>query len=126
MFALNQLAKAYETEIEIAPVAESPSSKVLKMAAELPASAPELEREALRVEALLEQIEEAESEEGTEMLDQLAEIFENQVEAIYGLLNAEEQEDIDWSRELLVKSHSMMSDLEERLESAQDTQPLFA
>ena len=125
MLAMNQLAKAYEYEVEV-PVTESPSEKVLRLAMELPASAPELEREALRVEALLESMEEPATEEGAAMLDQLAEIFESQIEAIYGLLNAEVQEDYDWSCEVLVQTHSLLSHLEEQVESAQETQPLFA
>ena len=125
MLAMNQLAQAYETSVEVAP-AESPSEKGLRLARDLPASAPELEREALRVERLLEQMEEPVTEEGAELLDQLAEIFENQIDAIYGLLNAEVQDDFDWSCAMLVQTHSQLSDLEERLENAQETQPLFA
>lgn len=125
MLAMNQLAQAYETSVEVTP-AESPSEKVLRLAMDLPASAPELEREALRVERLLEQMEEPATEEGAELLDQLAEIFENQIDAIYGLLNAEVQDDFDWSCAMLVQTHSQLSDLEERLENTQETQPLFA
>jgi hypothetical protein len=124
MLAMRQLAQAYEYEVET-PV-ESPSEKVLRLAMELPASAVELEAEALRVETLLENMEEPASDEGALMLDQLAEIFENQIEAIYGLLNAEEQEDYDWSCAVLVQTHSLLASLEERLDDAQETQPLFA
>ena len=126
MLAMNQLAQAYQTEVELAPEVESPSEKVLRLAMELPASAPELEREALRVESLLEQMEDPATEEGAQMLDQLAEIFENQIEAIYGLLNAEVQEDYDWSCAMLVQTHSQLSSLEEQVEATQETQPLFA
>ena len=34
--------------------------------------------------------------------------------------------DFDWSCAMLVQTHSQLSDLEERLENAQETQPLFA
>lgn len=124
MLVMKQLAQAYEYEVETP--AESPSEKVLRLAMELPASAAELEAEALRVETLLENMEEPASDEGALMLDQLAEIFENQIEAIYGLLNAEEQEDYDWSCAVLVQTHSLLASLEERLDDAQETQPLFA
>ena len=124
MLEMMKLAQAFEAEVT--PVVESPSEKVLRLALELPASAPELEREALRVEALLEQMEEPATEEGAELLEQLAEIFESQLEAIYGLLNAEVQEDYDWSCGLLVETQALLLDLEERVESAQDAQPLFA
>ena len=124
MLVMKQLAQAYEYEVETP--AESPSEKVLRLAMELPASAAELEAEALRVETLLENMEEPASDEGALMLDQLAGIFENQIEAIYGLLNAEEQEDYDWSCAVLVQTHSLLASLEERLDDAQETQPLFA
>jgi hypothetical protein len=124
MLAMNQFAQNYEYEVEVA--VESPSEKVLRLAMELPDSAPELEREALRVEALLENMEEAATDEGAGMLDQLAEIFENQIEAIYVLLNAEVQEDYDWSCGVLVQTHQLLSNLEAQVDDAQETQPLFA
>lgn len=126
MLAMNQLAQAYQTEIELAPAPESPSEKVLRLAMELPQSAPQLEQEALRVEALLEEMEEPMTEEGADFLNCLAEIFENQIEAIYGLLSAEEPEDYDWCCQVLLQTHAQLEDLEDALEEAQGAQPLFA
>jgi hypothetical protein len=124
MLALQKLAQAYDSQPVEAP--ESPSEKVLRLALELPASRPALEREAMRLENLLDQMEEPVTDFGAELLGQLADIFDNQIEAIYGLLEAEGQDDFDWSCAILLQTHSQLSQLEDRLESAQESQPLFA
>lgn len=125
MLALTQLAEMYETAVEMEQEPEGPSERVLRLAQSLPHSAPELEQEALRVERLLEGLREPLTEDGAELWQELVDIFENQIEAIVGLLNAEAPEDVEWSCELLVQTHTQLEALEERLAEVREEQPLF-
>jgi len=125
MLALQKLAHTYESTAVVDQPRESPSEKVLRLALDLPANREQLESEALRVEKLLDGMKEPLTEEGAEIMDQLAEIFETQVHGIYGLLDAEYEEEFQEACHLLVCTDQMLIDLEGKLESHSHNQPMF-
>jgi len=106
-------------------VEESPVEKVLGLAQQLPASRPQLESEAARLEGLLDNLQAPVSQVGGELMSQLVEVLEGQLDGIYGLLDGDE-EVFHQSLELLVQCDGQLRQLEDQLESLREQVPLMA
>lgn len=108
-----------------APPEPGPVEKVLCLAQELPASRPQLESEAARLEGLLDSLEEPVSEVGGTLMNQLVELLEGQLDGIYGLLDGDEDV-FQESLALLVQCDSQLRHLEQQLEDLREQVPLLA
>ena len=89
LMMMKRLAQMQEP-VQEQPV-ESPAEKVLRLALELPASRPQLESEAARLEGLLDSLQAPVSEQGGQLMAQLVEVMEGQLDGIYGLLDGDEE-----------------------------------
>ncbi len=104
---------------------ESPAEKVLRLALELPASRPQLEDEALRLEGLLANLAAPGSELGGQLMDCLFEVLEGQLDGIYGLLDGDDEQ-FHASLTLLVECDRRLNQLEDQLEELREELPLVA
>ena len=107
----------------------SPAERVLMLAEELPNSRPQLYQEAERMEALLESLEDPESDFGAELTEILEEVSMLQLEGVLGLLEYDECGDcelLEESLELLLESNQSLQELENSLERAREDMPLVA
>lgn len=111
----------YYTE-EVTLQTESPVEKVLRLALELPATRPELEAEALRVEALLDGLQAPASPLGEELMVQLVDLLESQLDGIYGLLDGDDEQ-FQASLTLLVECDARLQSLESQVEEWRDEVP---
>lgn len=128
MMTLEKFAEIQDI-VQEKPVAQSPAERVLVLAESLPASRPALEREALKVERLIEGLEEPASEAGQEWTGQLYDAMVALYDGIYGLLDYDECEDpelLEESLDLLQQSHSWLEDLEDLVEKNRQDIPLVA
>mgnify|MGYP000055888782 CR=1 FL=1 len=105
---------------------ETAPEKVLRLALNLPHSQPELEREAERIERLLENLSQPFTTEGEELQNQLADSMELLVDGIFGLIEAETEADFDLACQAVLQSHGLVQDLQERLAQADESMPLVA
>ena len=87
MFATQNLQNAYQMNNEMSQQSrETAPERVLRLALDLPNNDPELEKEAERIELLLENLSQPLTETGAELQDQLAYAMESLLEGIFLLL----------------------------------------
>ena len=126
MFPMQNLALMQEmSHQEEAPPVEGPAEKILRLAMEMPATRPQLEREASRVEGLLDNLQAPVSEMGGHLMAGLVEVLEGQLDGIYGLLDGGE-ELFEQSLALLVESDGRLRALENDMEELREQAPLVA
>ena len=111
------------------PVVESPAEKVLKLADQLPATRNQLIDEAERVERLLREMPEAESETGNELAGFLVEALGAHLDSILGLLEYDETGDeglLEESLALIVEAARVFDEVEAAATQAREEVPLVA
>lgn len=125
MFTMQKLAMFQEVPAEAVCAPESPAEKVLRLALELPASRPQLECEAARLERMLDNLSTPVSQTGSQLMAQLAQLLEGQLDGIYGILDGDE-ESLQHSLELLVECDRQLFELEQQLDGLREELPLVA
>ena len=105
---------------------ETAPEKVLRLALELPATQPELEREAFRIEQLLDNLTSPITPVGEELQCALADAMELLLDGIYVLIQAEIQEDFDQGCAAVLQCHATVQDLQERLAEMEEEVVLVA
>lgn len=125
MLMMQRLAQMQLPVVEEASPEESPVEKVLRLAEQLPASQPQLENEAARLEGLLDTLQAPVSELGGQLMAQLVEVMEGQLEGIYGLLDGD-QDTVQHSLALLVQCDGQLRHLEMQMDGLREQVPLMA
>ena len=121
-------ANLFALQPEAAAPAPNPAEKVLSWAQDLDANFPQLEREAQRVEQLLETLTEPVSDTGASLMKALVEVFEMQLDGIYGLLDFHQSGDdelLQQSLQSLLGSDARLQRLEWELAEVQEAVPLL-
>jgi len=116
------------TVTEVATV-ETPAEKVLRLAKELPATRPQLESEAVRLEDLLNSLNQPATEVGNQLMVTLVEVLEAQLDGVYGLLDydlTQDEELLQQSLSLLLDSDARLRQLENSLDEVREELPLVA
>ena len=103
-----------------------PVEKILELALALPESAELLELEALRLERVLDSVQDPVLGGGEELVEQFVEIAEYQIEGIFGILDAQNEEDFEESCRILLMSDSKLQHLECQLQQIDETVVLCA
>ena len=125
MLMMQRLAQMQLPVVEEVSPEESPVEKVLRLAEQLPASQPQLENEAARLEGLLDTLQAPVSELGGQLMAQLVEVLEGQLDGIYGLLDGD-QDVIQHSLALLVQCDGQLRHLEMQMDGLREQVPLVA
>ena len=121
-------ATLFALQPEEAAPSPNPAEKVLSWAQDLDANFPHLEREAQRVEQLLETLAEPVSETGAGLMRALVEVFEMQLDGIYGLLEFHQSGDdevLQQSLQQLLSSDACLQRLEFDLAEVGEAVPLL-
>lgn len=116
------------TVTEVATV-ETPAEKVLRLAQELPATRPQLESEAVRLEDLLNSLNQPVTEVGSQLMVTLVEVLEAQLDGVYGLLDydlTQDEELLQQGLSLLLDSDARLRQLENSLDEVREELPLVA
>lgn len=107
----------------------SPAEKVLQLAQELPATRPQLEEEAARVDGLLARLGATRTQTGTAFNEELISVLELHLDGVLGLLDYDlcgEDEVLQQSLACLVESDSRLSQLESQITEVRYDLPLVA
>ena len=108
---------------------QSPAEKVILWAQNVDKNIDSLFAEADRVEGLLAQQEENPEGPGAELSLQVVEVLESHLDGVYGLLDYAEEPCDELLQECLaslLRSHSLMQELEDQIEATKHAVPLIA
>lgn len=120
---------ALEPAPEPVQAAPGPAEKVLQWAQDLDLHREDLEREAARVERLLDSLTEPVTSAGNELMAQFVGVLEAQLDGICGLLDYDltgDEELLQSSLQCLLSSDAELQSLEQRLSATREALPLVA